>query len=121
MHYFLELAKKDLWCLADELKMLRLHFALDMSSGLHEIIGRTARDTDLVSRIIKAKHLHEREEYFLCEGNLFCHAVEEQNFELAKEIGADLEYFQHCFMEDSKYKGVPVRYQHLKPLLEQEL
>jgi hypothetical protein len=115
---FLELKDKNIWKLVKELERANFRLRLDISAGLADFASRTASEGVLIAKIISGKPLREREEYFLCEARFICRAIESGDKEVAERAKYELGYFQHCFLEDSEMKVIPLTYNCLKNLLE---
>lgn len=65
----------------------------ELSRGLKEAL----RSTEAISR----KPRLVRENWFTRESNMFCCAIDEENYEFAAKLLVALKYFRHSFLQDS--------------------
>ncbi len=114
--FFLGRASKDLWSLIEDINRVNLDFVQSLMCGNSFFCSEHASETNILARLIAAKSKREREEYFISEAKLFCSAYEEDKHELLKELRAELGYFQHCFLHDTKLRRVSLDYSNLKEL-----
>ncbi|MDP1729350.1 MAG: hypothetical protein Q8L27_04060 [archaeon] len=118
MQEFLKLTEKNLQSLINEQNTLRFNFQLDMNSQIYDALNQTLSKSDLVSKLIKGKPLEQREAYFITQAMSFCLALEQNREEKANSLKKEIEYFRHCFLEDSEYWKIPIEYQTLCKFLE---
>ena len=90
---------------------------LDTQAGMIDLVLKTAKEADILDRLIKGKQLQEREEYFWNNARLYCCAAEEESYDLARQLKNQLGYFQHCFLKDSKLHKELLDPCHLRYLL----
>jgi hypothetical protein len=118
MQEFTQLADKCLHNLLKEHKTCRFNFSLDMKSHAYDALEHTISRADMISKLIKAKPFYEREAYFVTGAISLYRALEQGNNERAEFLKSELEYFRHCFLEDSFCWRMPLDHETLAKFLE---